>query len=251
MKKNADWKTAARDYADKWLRRGDVSGVLVCGSYVSGKPSKRSDIDVCVVLRKAAGWRARGDERCDGYLFEYFANPAERVRRYFKEEFSGGEKCTAHMYASGLLMGDKDGELAALRREAARWLKKKFKKPSRNFVELAKYQLWDMADNLEGLCEEGSRDLPYHFHGSLASMFRLYSRFLGYGGMPQDKVLKILRGSNGTEPFPDRAFAGLYLKAAAAKDAKAMMSAYRRLTRRVLARMGGFNIDGWRLKSAV
>src|SRR5512138_946792 len=109
MSKNTDWKTSARDYADVWLRRADVSGVLVCGSYVTGSPSKRSDIDVCVVLRKNAGWRARGNERSGGYLFEYFANPAVRVRRYFSEEYAGGEKCTAHMYATGLVMGDKDG----------------------------------------------------------------------------------------------------------------------------------------------
>lgn len=249
MAKNTDWKAAAREYADVWLRSRDVSGVLVCGSYVTGKPSKRSDVDVCVVLRKNAGWRARGNERRGGYLFEYFANPAARVRRYFNEEHAGGEKCTAHMYATGLVMGDKDGEVAKLRREAARWLKKRLKKPSKTFTELAKYQLWDMADSLEDAYEAGASDLPYLCHGSLASMFRLYSRFLGYGGMPQDKVLKILRGG-GAAPFPDRAFAGLFLKAAGAGSDRARISAYRLLTRRVLSKMGGFNIDGWRIKSA-
>lgn len=250
MKSKKDWRLAARDYADKWLKRGDVSGVLVCGSYVSGKPSKRSDIDVCVLLRKAAGWRARGNERRGGYLFEYFVNPAARVRRYFKEEHANGEKCTAHMYATGLVMGDKDGEVAKLRREASRWLKKRFKKPSKTFIELAKYQLWDMLDSLEDAYEAGAADLPYLCYGSLAAMFRLYSRFLGYGGMPQDKVLKILRGSNGAAPFPDRTFAKLYLKAATARDGKIILSVYRLLTRRVIAKMGGFKIDGWCMKSA-
>ena len=248
MPGTANWEKAAARYAAGWLKRKDVSGVLVCGSYVSGSPSKRSDIDVCVVLKEGAGWRARGLRRAGGFQFEYFANPPRRVRKYFREEFAAGENCTARMYASGRVFGDKDGALEELRAAAGAWLKKKFPRPSREFIEMAKYQLWDQAGTLEDAWESGSADLPHLYHGALALMFRLYSRFLGYGGVPRDKVLRVLRGGNGPDVFPDAGFASLYLKAAAGGN-KAGMSAYRRLTRRLLAKMGGFAAAKWELKS--
>ena len=251
MKNKISWDTAAKKYADKWLERKDVSGVLVCGSYVTGSPSKRSDIDVCVLLKNSAAWRARGNEISDGFLFEYFANPRKQVLNYFKEEHAEGSKCTAHMYGAGLILGDKDGSLAKLQKEARRWAAKKFPVPSTRFRELAKYQLWDMSDGLEDACETRPEDLPHLCHAALHSVFKLYARFAGYGSMPQDKVLKSLRGAKNMPAFPDRRFAALYLEAASARNNKIMMKAYRLLSKHVLSKMGGFKINGWRLKSSL
>ncbi|WP_231630083.1 nucleotidyltransferase domain-containing protein [Lysinibacillus sp. ZYM-1] len=74
-----NWKIALETLLKDWQGRDDVVGTLVCGSYVTGKPSKRSDIDVHIVLENDVTWRERGNQIIDGFLIEYFANPPGQI----------------------------------------------------------------------------------------------------------------------------------------------------------------------------
>ena len=38
-----EWKIALEEFLKDWMSRNDVVGALVCGSYITGHPSKRSD----------------------------------------------------------------------------------------------------------------------------------------------------------------------------------------------------------------
>jgi hypothetical protein len=51
------------------------------------------------------------------------------------------------------------------------------------------------------------------------------------------------------EDFPDKRFGRLFVKAVLLKDRRKMMNGYRSLTEHVLKVMGGFVIDGWKLRS--
>ena len=51
--------------------------------------------------------------------------------------------------------------------------------------------------------------------------------------------------------FPDKVFLEKYVKAISLKDKVEMMKEYKQITKYVLNKMGGFNINGWKLKSPV
>ncbi|OGS08324.1 MAG: hypothetical protein A2270_10170 [Elusimicrobia bacterium RIFOXYA12_FULL_51_18] len=248
-----DWRSATQKFTAKWLVRKDVSGILICGSYITGNPSKHSDIDVCIVLRDNVGWRARGNKIIDGFLFEYFANSPQQIMRYFMDEHKAHDKRTAHMFVTGKIVCDKNGRLKKIKKEANKWLSKKFIKPSARFCELSKYQLWDISDNLEDVYETRMEDFAFLCYSNLPIIFDIYSRFVRYGNVPPDKILQFLKGRDlekyHMSAFPDRQFAELYVKTAVAGTNAAMMSAYSRLINHVFARMGGFKIDGWKIKT--
>lgn len=77
------WEEALDKFLSEWRRRDYVVGALVCGSYVTGSPTARSDIDVHIILAEESDWRERGNRYVDGCLIEYFANPPRQIRTYF------------------------------------------------------------------------------------------------------------------------------------------------------------------------
>jgi hypothetical protein len=95
-------------------------GILVAGSIVRGEAGPTSDLDVCVVHE--APWRLRAQRRFAGVPAELFVNPADRIRRYFADEHACGRPCTAHMFATGELLGAPHPVVEALVREARDWL---------------------------------------------------------------------------------------------------------------------------------
>ena len=81
------WEIALQKFLKKWDNRKNVIGALVCGSYVTGNPSKHSDIDVHIILDSKTSWRERGNEIIDGFLIEYFANPIKNHYKYAEEGY--------------------------------------------------------------------------------------------------------------------------------------------------------------------
>jgi hypothetical protein len=79
-------------------------GVLVAGSIVRGEGAATSDLDVFVI--HDAPWRLREQRRFAGVPAELFVNPPAQVRRYFAREHEDGRPCTAHMFATGELLGE-------------------------------------------------------------------------------------------------------------------------------------------------
>jgi predicted nucleotidyltransferase len=61
-----EWQSALDAFLALWRSRPEVTGALVCGSFVVGDPSPRSDIDVHILLREDAVWRQRGNQVVDG-----------------------------------------------------------------------------------------------------------------------------------------------------------------------------------------
>ncbi|MGE8035840.1 nucleotidyltransferase domain-containing protein [Lysinibacillus sp. NPDC093692] len=52
-----EWRIALEEFLKDWKNRNDVVGALVCGSYVTGNPTNRSDIDVHIILSDDVDWR--------------------------------------------------------------------------------------------------------------------------------------------------------------------------------------------------
>ncbi|AZK47513.1 hypothetical protein [Paenibacillus lentus] len=103
-------------------------GILVCGSYITGSPSKRSDIDVHIILSDNCDWRERGNLYVNGYLIEYFINPPKQIRSYFKEDFKDRSTMSMVQFLSGIIFLDKEGIVHELVEEARSWKDKEYDK---------------------------------------------------------------------------------------------------------------------------
>lgn len=67
-----DWEKALHKFLVPWRKRKDALGCLVCGSFVTGNPSKHSDIDVHIVLSDSVTWRERGNKLIDEYIYAIY-----------------------------------------------------------------------------------------------------------------------------------------------------------------------------------
>jgi len=248
------WETALERFLAPWRERREVTGALVCGSYVTGDPTPHSDIDVHILLKPSVKWRERGNDIIDGFLIEYFANPPHRIREYFREDFSDNDHACSTQFVTGRILFDRGGVIAKLKKEAKRWIEKPFKRPARTRLLMDAYGLWDNLDNLRDAVENREPDLAWQYVHSLTAILRAYSRFNGECFLRFDKAFAGLSGDSlmkkyGQRPFSDTIFARRFAAAMLETDSARMLPTLEALTRYVHRKMGGFEIDGFRLRS--
>lgn len=250
------WETALEKFLLSWKNKPEVSGALACGSYITGSPSPHSDIDLHLILKSGTTWRERGNRIIDGILFEYFANPALQVLTYFQDEFNSQRRNTAHMFATGRICFDYNGEVHRLILKARRVLNKPFPAASRSEQETLKYQLWDNLDNLEEVYEAGGPDFCFAYFSHLRKALDAYTRFLCFPVLPDHKFFLLLsdpdtRRKYRVPDFPDPGFSDLYISILKLKDPSQMLDKARCLTAYILEKMGGLTIDGWKQRSSI
>jgi predicted nucleotidyltransferase len=249
------WEVALNKFVKKWEKRDDVVGLLVCGSYVTGNPTSHSDVDIQIILDRSVDWRERGNEYIDGILFEYFANSLLQNIKYFEDDYKLRRKVNVHMFKTGKVIFDKNGDLQKLIDLADVWDKKEF--PDKNHVslELSKYHLWDMKDNLEEVYDRNGDEFYIVYFVHLDKMFDIYASYLKYYKVPVYKLKRFLTNEEDRKKyrvveFPDKRFVELYTDAITLQEKKEMMFKYSQLTEYVLDKMGGFNISDWRVRSS-
>ncbi len=141
-------------------------------------------------------------------------------------------------------------------KDSRKFLVKKYPKQNRIQIELAKYHIWDMLDNLEEIFESDGREFFFVYYNYLNNLYEVYSKLLRFDSIPVHKLRRFL--INGREKkkyhisnFPDGDFVRMYVRALNIENNSKMMKEYKKLTNYVLKKMGGFNIDGWKIKSPV
>ncbi|EEB73075.1 nucleotidyltransferase domain-containing protein [Thermococcus sp. AM4] len=248
----ADWKRALEKFIGEWSEKDSVGAAILTGSYALGLQTPRSDVDVYVILSDDVDWRERGNVFVDGFLIEYFANPIRQIRRYFEEEHSRNKRNTARIILIGKVLFDKTGIVESLRAEAEEYMRMPFPKPEPVKVELAKYVLWDALDSLKDAEERGDPSYAYLYHLALREALESYARFLRVEVPPASKVYRLFSDEAFREAylfpnFPDDEFVALFLRAMKEVRTENVEA----LVTHVLERMGGFSIDGWRLRTGV
>ncbi len=235
---------------DEWEGRPDVIGALVTGSFAAGTASEHSDIDIHIILSDKVNWRERGNKIVDGFLIEYFANPVRQILKYFDNDFRIGRHTDARMFVIGKIIFDKTGAVAKLRKRAHRDLKRPFAKPGKAWIETVKYELWDNLDNLEELHHSRSRNFALMYNWQLARLAAIYARYLRMEMPPASRLYRYLSDGEFRKKykiplFPDKKFAAMARNCMERSD----FTAIEKLTRHVLQKMGGFEIDGWKLNT--
>jgi predicted nucleotidyltransferase len=253
--KKQKWEVALDKFLTEWKNNKEVSGIIVWGSYITGNPTKHSDIDIQIILKRGCSWRERGNKIVDGILMEYFANPPERIPKYFEEDYLDRDMVAAHMIFTGKIYLDKYGDAKKLKSLAKRYIYKKFKKDSLSKIELNKYHLWDMIDNLEEVYLRNKIDFDYVYYNMLKEVFNIYCGFLGYPSVRDNKTYRFLtdkedRIKYNIPDFPDRAFVSKFLNALKTSHKNNMLKNFKQLVKHVQLKMGGFRVDGWKFRSS-
>ena len=247
-----DWKRALEKFTGEWSERDFVEAALLTGSYALGLQTPRSDVDVYIILSDNVNWRERGDVLVDGFLIEYFANPVRQVRWYFEDEHSRNKRNTARIILIGKVLFDKTGIIEILRTEAKKYMEKPFPEPDPVKVELAKYVLWDALNSLKESGEMQAPGYTYLYQLTLKEALESYARFLRTEIPPASKVYRLFSDETFRKAylfpdFPDAEFVALFLRAmeeVRTENAGALIN-------HVLEKMGGFNIDGWKLRTGI
>jgi predicted nucleotidyltransferase len=251
-----NWEVALDKFLKPWKENKEVIGIVVCGSYITGSPTKHSDIDLHIVLKRGCSWRERGNKIVDGILMEYFANPPEQIEKYMESDYKKRRTMDAHMFSTGKVLFDKDGEVEKLRVLARSYLKKSFDKMPSFKVEFGKYHLFDMADNLEEVFNRNTPDFDFVYFNFLNNLLEYYSEFLSFHLIGENKVYRFLTDKNDQKKylikkFSDENFRKRFVSAMCCKNKKDMLKEFKYLANYVQNKMGGFNIDGWKMRSPV
>lgn len=252
----AKWTIALETFLKDWQDKEEVVGALVCGSYVTGNPSKHSDIDVHIILADNVEWRKRGNRVIDGFLIEYFANPPGQIRGYFQDDFKKRRTMSMVQFKTGRILFDYTGIIKDLKFEAEEWLKENYKQMNKTLLEIKKYELWDALDNLKDCYEQKRKDFSFTYHHSLAILFLAYCQFLNLETIPFYQIHAYLEDpiylqKYSKSAFPDDDFKEIFMRAMQEDHAEKMMALYEALVDYVLIQMGGFHIDGWYVKSPI
>jgi hypothetical protein len=254
--KKEKWEIALEKFLDEWINKKEVVGIVACGSYITGNPSKHSDIDIQILLDKNVRWRERGNKIIDGILMEYFANPMSQIIKYFDEDYKDRTRTAAHMFITGKIVYDKNGAIKDIIKKAKEWNKRKFEPMSLSQKELWKYSLWDMNDNLEEVYEAKTDDFYFVYFNYLKKLYETYSTFLRFDSLSVNKLLKLLtiekqKIKYKIKDYPDQHFVNLFIEAIKLKDKQTMIKEYSKLTLYVLDKMEGFDINGWKFRSPI
>ncbi len=144
----AKFDKALKIFVDKYKKNPNVLAILVSGSFIHSSPDKNSDLDVYILLEKSK-MRERGNTWINGVEIEYFINPVNQVRHYFKTETGSKSPCTAHMFANSKILYQRDKTVNQLIKEAKTILKKKMPPMKKIDLEFARYSIDDIQKDLE------------------------------------------------------------------------------------------------------
>jgi len=249
------WEIALDKFLKGWKKNPDVSGIILAGSYVTGNPTKNSDLDIQIILRRGCEWRERGNKIVDGFLMEYFANPSERIMGYLEDDEKRRRRIESHMLITGKIMFDRDGEVKKLKDVAKTYLYKSFDKMPESKVELNKYHLWDMMDNLEEVYERKLGDFSYVYFNFLRNLFDVYMEYLAQPDYSENKTIRFLldkkdRAKYKIQELKDKKFSNLFVGAMKEVNDKRRLDIFNKLAKYVQNKMGGFEINGWKFRSS-
>jgi hypothetical protein len=241
-------EVALDSFMQWWENKKEVIGAIVCGSYITGNPSKYSDIDLHIILDSSVNWRERGNQVINGILIEYFANPIQQHHHYLQEDLKSRKRLNAHMLCTWKLLFDRTGEVQQLINDSQSYLTPQYTTMNETEIELTKYTIWDMCDNLEEIYDKNWKEFVFVYHNNIYTLINLYTKFLQYDHLPIHKVYLFLTDTNNQKkynvaPFPDQIFVKLITQIISHTEKDDMIQNYTKLTNHILNKMWWFDIN--------
>lgn len=173
-----DYKEKLNIFLTNFEHKDDISGVLVCGSFITGTPNNHSDLDVHIVLKRDVDYRERGNVIVDGLLIEYFANSPKQIEKYFKDDIQEFETSSMVQFITGEIIIDKYGDIEELKKLARKLIDCSFLQGKEKLFILNLYGLWDMKDDVNALYENNTKDFEFVYYNKLNSVLSLLFKYL-------------------------------------------------------------------------
>lgn len=251
-----DWRQTALRFLEQWISQDFVDAVILTGSMVTKYHDSHSDIDIHIVLTERTGWRERGNLIMDGHVIEYFANPARVIRKYMEEDYRQNKRTDARMFSMGESVFDRNNVISALKKEALQMMKKPFPMREKAWIESAKYQIWDLHDNLASLYDSEDLGFDAYYYTFLSKTYESYCVWSGEEIIPLNKLTRYVSNPDYRRAYlfdapKDIQFYAKLLECLKAADRKVKFNQATLLSNYVLNKMEGFEIDGWHLRSDI
>ena len=250
------WKKALSKFLEKHENEDYYEGAIACGSFVSGNNNEYSDIDVHIILKRGNEWRERGNLEVDGFLIEYFANPVNKYEQYCIDEAHDSKHHTIAMFANGIIVSDKNGEVKKLKDKASEAVRCEVKDLSEFELLSSKYGCWDKYDELKVIYLENRDNFYlayYELYKDLITLHGRLKKLRAFSFTKLDKLLdsKLFRDNYGISKFYDEYDTGIIRDCMVLDTREKMMKKITDLYKYVMDLSGGFDINKFVLRSEV
>ncbi len=245
------WKQALTKFINQYADKDYVEGVLLCGSYASGNQTADSDIDVHIITNNEQDWRERGNTEIDGFLIEYFTNPVRQMMNYFETNYQNNIATNINMFAYGIILSDKNGEMVKLQEAAKSYIGKEFKPISDTANQNTLYHLWDMFDELKVLYKSG-QSTTFYYHYLLTNLIKAHYAYNRIPTVPFAKIERIFTDETFRQKYhitkmPSQKFIDLFLQCLKEQSLPAITQLYTY----VVDDCGGFDIRQFVMRTPV
>ena len=243
-----NWKEVLEKFISKYRDKDHVIGAVLCGSYVTGNYTKRSDIDICIIT-KDISYKERGNVIIDGIMIEYFMNPLSEVYKYLENDFKNRRRLAdANMYVNGIILFDKTGEIQKLREHSQKYYELEFDEPDKNTIMINNYTCWDLMDEINDKIDnnEGYDLLYWMLLKELISNYYYKNKI---AMVPFTKIERLYRNKDFREKYhlknmPPQNFVDLVLNVFDKKSYDSLKTLYEYV-------MGNFKISEFILKTEI
>jgi len=247
------WEQAGRNFISSCSFKDDIEAVFLTGSHVFGNADEFSDIDLYIILNDNANWRERGNNRIDGFLIEYFANPMRQVKKYIDDSYSSVKVIEINMILGGIVIFNKNSAAEKMMDYCKQKSMSELPTMNEFNIKMGLYTLWDNLDELHRAYSRIRPDFAMQFFRFIQSAFELYSRYICSPIPSYHKMYRWLIDCGysvryGLQAYNDPAFLEIIRLAFECKDDKAMFDLSKDIYTYVNDRMGGIDIDHFVLR---
>jgi len=248
-----NYELATKKFIDSCHFKDDIDCIFLAGSHASGNADEFSDIDLFIVLNDSVDWRERGNKRVDGFLIEYFANPARQIKKYIYNDHAKVKLTSINMILNGIVVfGD-----SSVANELIEYCRKKmasgFAKMNHFDINTELYFLWNDYDELSRAYAYQAPDFTMQFHLFINNAFELYSRYTcspvpNYHNRHRWLADDQYFAKYGLPPHNDQNFLVIIKKSFDCDNTTAMYDLSKALYSYITEHMGGFDIDNFTLR---
>ena len=215
------YKDAIKDFLKDYINEEYFLGAILTGSYASGNNNENSDIDIFIVTKDYVDFRERGNKLVDGYLIEYFINPAYKVREEYEKSLHNYHMSTANIFAKGIIIYDEVGVIKELQEEAIETLNKELLPLDRATYQMNCYGVWDGFDELDEKYKQ-KLDIDFSYYIFLERTINSYLQNKQIPSIPLNKIEYIINNEefrlNYGAQLPDEKFLSLLKNCLNEKD---------------------------------
>lgn len=218
-------KSILEKFVDYILDKGEISGILVCGSYAVGLQSNISDVDIRLLIAPTQKTSFKGLKKIDGYNFSYLGRTKEVYINKIKQDFANNIKIDARNFTLGKIIFDKDGQMNEIKEASRHYFHSKFEQKNITDNDLISimHSLYIRYDYLKS--KPSSPFFIYNYFSFIKQSLMCYAKILNIEMVVDHKLEKLLTDEEyvstyNFESFPDKIFLELWIKKISIKNPK-------------------------------